>query len=79
MQQKQNWKKKSGKRRKPRLGGKERELWPVYLRVIDAKDQDAKDMEIYKQILKDAESSDVGLYDRMERSQKRSCTHCGLD
>lgn len=57
----------AGKRRAPRLGGKDRELWPVYLRVIDAKDQGARDMEIFHQILKDAESFDVDLYDRMEK------------
>lgn len=56
----------AGKRRAPRLKGKDRDLWPIYLRVIDAKDQKAKDMEIFHHMLKEAEKNqDVALYERM--------------
>ena len=61
----------AGKRRAPRLGGKVRELWPIYLRVIDAKEQGEKDMEIYRHIFEEAEENlDTALYERMNVRQE---------
>jgi hypothetical protein len=42
-----------GKERSPRLTNKARNLWPLYLRLIDADDAGAKPMQIFRQLEKD--------------------------
>jgi len=53
-----------------------RENWPLYLRVIDAEDQGATDMEVYRQLLGEAEKSrDIEFYDRMNVEQEAVLIH----
>jgi hypothetical protein len=49
--------------KKFRFEKKDRKNWPIYLRLIDAKHQSAKDMEIYNQISNELEKKDVVAYD----------------
>ncbi len=60
---------------KPKLFGKVRKNWPLYLRVIDAKDQGATDMEVFRQLLGDLEKTDVDLYDQMNVHQEAVLIH----
>ncbi len=62
-------------KRSPPSGESVRRNWPRHLRVIDAKDQDATDMEIYRQLLGEAEKNGVELYDRMNVEQQAVLIH----
>jgi len=53
-------------KRSPRLDGTDRTRWPLYLRLLDAADQEnPKVMVIYKRLLKEAEKSEAALYDKL--------------
>lgn len=59
--------------RSPRLKGRSRELWPIYLRVIDAKDQGASDMDVFNHLLNEAEVlHDLDLYERLEKVEQEA-------